>query len=296
MVINKIKSKSVLNKHKKRDSWFLEDYTLNPYLGCSFNCIYCYVNGSKYGQNISQGISVKTNAADVLYRQLKNRARKKEYGIIALGSATDPYMYQEKDLKMTRELLKIIYRFHFPLNLFTKSDLILRDMDLLKKIDKSSKLPHDLESSLGRGTIVTFSFSTMDLELGRIFEPCAPSPIKRLETMHKLKEEGFLVGACLMPLLPFISDTPDQLETMISKVKDYGGDFILTGGMTLFGDKPNDCRVKYYTALKKHFPEAFQKTKLIFDKSDYPPFDYQSKISKLASDICAKYNIRTSII
>jgi len=222
IMINKIKSKSVLNKHKKRDSWFLEDYTLNPYLGCSFNCVYCYV--------------------------------------------------------------------------CTKSDLILRDIDILKKIDKSAKLPQDMDSSLGRGIIITFSFSTMDLELARIFEPSAPSPLKRLEVMNKLKKEGFLVGACLMPLLPFISDTPDQLETMISKVKNNGGDFILTGGMTLFGDKPTDCRVKYYSALEKHFPEVLQKTKLIFDKSDYPPFDYQSKISKLASDICAKYNIRTSII
>lgn len=295
-MINKIKSKSVLNKNKKRDDWFLEDYTLNPYLGCSFNCIYCYVNGSKYGLNISQGISVKINAPDVLYRQLKNRARKKEYGIIAMGSATDPYMHHEKDLKMTLELLKIIYRFHFPLNLFTKSDLILRDLNILKKIDKSAKLPPDLDSALGRGTILTFSFSTMDVDLARIFEPSAPPPLKRLETMAKLKKEGFLVGACLMPLLPFISDTPEHLETMIGQVKDYGGDFILTGGMTLFGDKPGDCRVKYYNALERHFPDVLKKTRWIFDNSDYPPFEYQSKISKLSAEISAKYNIRTSII
>ncbi|MDP1553310.1 MAG: hypothetical protein Q8M06_09895 [Methanobacteriaceae archaeon] len=86
-MIHKIKLKSVLNKLKMRYSWFLEDYTLNPYLGCSFNCVYCYVNGSKYGSNIPQWISVKINVADVLYNQLKNRARKKEYGIIAIGSA-----------------------------------------------------------------------------------------------------------------------------------------------------------------------------------------------------------------
>jgi len=295
-VIHKIKSKSVLNKHKMRDSWFLEDYTLNPYFGCSFNCVYCYVNGSKYGSNIPQGISVKINAADVLYNQLKNRARKKEYGIIAIGSATDPYMHHEKDLKITRELLKIIYRFHFPINLVTKSDLILRDIGLLKKIYKSAILPEDLDSAQRMGAIITFSFSTMDLEMARIFEPSAPSPLKRLEAMNKLKEEGFLVGACLMPLLPFISDTPDELETMIRKVKDYGGDFVLTGGMTLFGNKSSNCRFQYYNVLKKHFPEVLKKTKLIFDNSDYLPFSYQRRIFKLSSDICAKYNIKNSII
>lgn len=295
-MINEIKSKSVLNKHKKRDWLFLEDYTLNPYLGCSFDCIYCYVNGSKYGSKVPKGLSVKVNAAEILYRQLKNRVRKKEYGIIALGTATDPYMYQEKDLKITRELLKIIYRFHFPLNLFTKSDLILRDMDLLKKIDESAKLPDDLAARLGKGAIITFSFSTLDQEMARIFEPSAPSPIDRLKAMARLKEEGFLVGACLMPLLPFLSDTPDQIDFIIKNVNEFGGDFVLSGGMTLFGDQCNDSRMKYYDALAKHFPEVLKKTKTIFDNSDYPPSYYQKKISDLTSEICRKYDIKNRII
>lgn len=295
-MINEIKSKSVLNKHKIRDWLFLEDYTLNPYLGCSFNCVYCYVNGSKYGSKVPQGLLVKSNAAEVLYRQLKNRARKKEYGIIALGTATDPYMHQEKDLKTTRELLKIIYRFHFPLNLFTKSDLILRDVDLLRKIDEYAKLPEDIAARLGKGTIITFSFSIMDDEVAQIFEPAAPSPSDRLKTMAALKKEGFLVGACLMPLLPFLSDTPEQLEIMISKVKNYGGDFILTGGMTLFGNQCNDSRMKYYDALAKHFPEVLTKTKTIFDNSDYPPPYYQKKINDLTLEICRKYNIKNTIL
>jgi DNA repair photolyase len=295
-LIKEIKSKSVLNKHKKRDSLFLEDYTLNPYLGCSFNCVYCYVNGSKYGSRIPKDLSVKINAAEVLYRQLKNRARKKEYGIIALGSATDPYLHQEKDLKITRELLKIIYRFHFPLNLSTKSNLILRDMDLLKKIDESAKLPEDLATSLGKGTIITFSFSTMDNEMARIFEPAAPSPLDRLEAMAQLKEEGFLVGACLMPLLPFLSDTADQIDFIIKTVKEFGGDFVLSGGMTLFGDQCNDSRMKYYDALAEYFSEVLTKTKAIFDNSDYPPPYYQKKISDLTSEICRKYDIKSRII
>lgn len=295
-MIKEIETKSVLNKHKKRDGLFLEDYTLNPYSGCSFNCVYCYVNGSKYGSRIPSGCSVKINAADVLYKQLKNRARKREYGIIALGSATDPYIHHEKGLKVTRELLKIIYRFHFPLNLFTKSDLILRDIDLLKKINESARLPEDLKDRLNGGTIITFSFSTIDDDVARIFEPAAPSPSVRLKAMAHLKEEGFLVGGCLMPLLPFISDTPDQLDIMIKEVKEHGGDFILSSGMTLFGHDNNDSRVKYYNAIEKYFPEVLDRTKTLFDNSDYPPSNYQRSIYKLTRDICQKYNIRNSII
>ena len=169
-------------------------------------------------------------------------------------------------------------------------------MDLLKKIDESAKLPYDLAAQLGKGAIITFSFSTMDCEVAQIFEPSAPSPIDRLKTMARLKEEGFLVGACLMPLLPFISDTSDQLDHMIKTIKSYGGDFVLCGGMTLFGDQCNDSRMKYYDALVKHFPEVLKKTKIIFDNSDYPPSYYQKKISDLTSEICRKYDIKNRII
>ena len=126
-MINEILVKSVLNKHKKRDNWFLENYTLNPYSGCSFNCIYCYIQGSKYGGDVSNNLSIKVNAPEILIKQLKRRAFKREYGIIAVGSSTDPYLAIEEKLGLTQELLQIIYRFKFPVHIITKSNLILRD-------------------------------------------------------------------------------------------------------------------------------------------------------------------------
>ncbi|RAW01203.1 radical SAM family protein [Pseudochryseolinea flava] len=84
-MIREITVKWILNKKKKRDSWFLDDYTLNPYEGCSFNCQYCYVRGSKYGENMAETLSVKINGAEVLDRQLAFRAKKNQYGIIAFG-------------------------------------------------------------------------------------------------------------------------------------------------------------------------------------------------------------------
>jgi DNA repair photolyase len=295
-MVEKIQVKSILNKHKVRDSWFLENYTLNPYLGCSFDCIYCYVHGSKYGEHITNHLKVKANAPEVLYRQLKNRAKNREYGIIALGSATDPYLYLEKELKLTQELLRIIYRFHFPLNIMTKSSLILRDVDILKKIDEKAHLPDELQKKLNRGVIISFSFSTMSHKLAEIFEPAAPTPKERLETMKSLADEGFKVGACLMPVLPFLSDTPEQLDYMIQSVKEHGGSFVLVGGLTLFGDKPSDCRTRYYNALREHYPAVLSKTEKLFGKSSYPSYKYQKNLAKMVEVLCKEYRIKNRII
>src|SRR5215210_4168748 len=94
--------KSVLNKTKRRGPWFLDDYTLNPYSACSFNCLYCYIRGSKYGDHLEDKVSIKINALEILEKQLKNRARKEQYGIIVLSSATDPYLQLEKEYQLTR--------------------------------------------------------------------------------------------------------------------------------------------------------------------------------------------------
>src|SRR5580765_1246175 len=92
---------SVLNKHKKRDQWFLDDYSVNPYEGCSCNCLYCYIRGSKYGENMEEGLAVKSNALEILEKQLSVKAKKGQYGFVALGSATDAYMPHEEKWKLT---------------------------------------------------------------------------------------------------------------------------------------------------------------------------------------------------
>ena len=85
-MVKEIFVKTILNKHKKRDEWFLDDYSLNPYQLCDFNCIYCYIHGSKYGKNVRQGLAVKINAPNLLKKELIKRARRKEYGFIAMDA------------------------------------------------------------------------------------------------------------------------------------------------------------------------------------------------------------------
>src|SRR5215471_10260601 len=125
-----ILAKTILNKTRRRDPWFLDDYTINPYSGCSFNCQYCYIRGSKYGINMEERLFVKINAAELLEKQLRNKARKGQYGIIVLSSATDPYLQFEKDYRLTQNILEVILKYRFPLHVITKSDLVVRDFDL----------------------------------------------------------------------------------------------------------------------------------------------------------------------
>jgi DNA repair photolyase len=180
--------KTILNKRKGERSFFMEDYTLNPYMGCSFDCSYCYVNGSKYADKTSS-LTIKSNACEILRIQLKNKAKHSERTIMLLGSASDCYMHIEKNLGLTRDILKIINRFRFSVHIITKSDLILRDIDILKKIQNSAILPEDLavrykedENRTSKlKTIVTFSFSTTNDKIAKIFEHNAPKPSKRLK-------------------------------------------------------------------------------------------------------------------
>jgi len=206
--------KSILNKTKRRDPWFLDDYSVNLYSGCSFNCLYCYIRGSKYGINLEKSLSVKNNALEVLEKQLSNRAKRKQYGYVLLSSATDPYLSIEKDLKLTRQALELIAKYKFPVHVITKSDMIERDFDLLETINFDAHIPDDLD--LKHGAIVSFSFATLSDPVAKIFEPGATAYSKRLITLEKTLKSGLLSGVCMMPLLPFISDTTEQLELFFS--------------------------------------------------------------------------------
>ncbi|RLI80876.1 radical SAM protein [Archaeoglobales archaeon] len=291
-MVKEVKVKSILNKHKKRDDWFLDDYSVNPYYGCSFNCIYCYIKGSKYG---STELAAKINAPEILDRQLRHRAKKKEYGIIALSSSTEPYMHVERKFELTRMILQKILKYRFPVEIATKSKLVLRDLDVLEKIDSTAILPTDLAQRLGRGVIISFSISTLDEELAKIVEPGAPSPKERLETMLKCKQEGFLVGVNYIPVLPFLSDSEEDLDEMIKTAKDYGADYVLIGSLTLFGNEANDCKTLYYKFLEEYFPELVPKYKSLFKNSFAPPKRYQAKLAEISEGLCEKHGIRSRI-
>lgn len=291
-----IEVKTILNKTKKRDAWFLDDYTINMYSSCSFNCLYCYIRGSKYGENLETSLSVKTNAIEILDRQLYNRAKKEQYGIIVLSSATDPYLQIEKKYELTRQALELIAKYRFPVHVITKSDMISRDYDLLHQIDMTAILPHDLQQSLGRGTIISYSFSTLDDPVARIFEPGATPPSLRLQSIENTIKEGFLSGVSMMPLLPFISDTTAHLELLFSTFKKIQAHYVLPATITLFGSGKADSKTLMLQAIEKHFPELLPRYQTYFQYGSEMPAYYKTAFAKKMKELCQEYQLKQSIL
>ena len=288
--------KSVLNKHKQRDTWFLDDYSVNAYEGCSCNCLYCYIRGSKYGENMEEGLTVKINAADILEKQLKARAKKNQYGIVAVGSATDAYIRQDEKYRMTERFLSLLLKYRFPVFISTKRTGVKRDTGLLKEIDQAAILPGDLKTTLKRGVILSVSISAMDEKISSMLEPGTALPIERLNLVKELSELGFLVGVNAIPSLPFISDTEEELEKTIAAAKEYKAHYILVGGLTLFGNSIADSKTLYYKFLERYRPELISKYNDLYGDKFYTPRYYQDKLKQRADKLCLKYKIRTRII
>ncbi|OQD59609.1 hypothetical protein MBBAR_1c00030 [Methanobrevibacter arboriphilus JCM 13429 = DSM 1125] len=166
---------------------------------------------------------------------------------------------------------------------------------MFKKINKNGLLPKDIEH-LDSKVMITFSFSSLDEKVAKIFEPNVPNLNRRLKAIKKLKDEKFLVGVSLMPLLPFISDSYNAIDKFVSIFSDIGVDYIFGGPLTLFGDGNNDSKTKYYKILNENFPKFVEPTKNIFKEKDYPNINYQNNIYKNLENVCRRYNIKNSIV
>lgn len=291
-----ISAKTILNKKKKPDEWFLDDYTLNPYSGCSFNCLYCYIRGSKYGIHMEEKLAVKINAVELLEKQLQNLAKKNKYGVIVLASATDPYLQIEKDTGLTRKLLEVILKYHFPLHVVTKSDLVIRDFDLLSEIDKNAILPPNLEGKTNHGVFITFSFSTLDHSVAKIIEPGATSPSERLKTLEQTSSAGFHCGVSMMPLLPFISDTEEQMDTMLAAFKKAGSKYVFPASLTLFGNGPADSKTLMFRAIEKHYPDLLGRYKNLFADDFRIATNYQRELFEKTNRLLKKHGIKNRIV
>ncbi|MCD6458404.1 MAG: hypothetical protein J7K82_06090 [Thermoproteales archaeon] len=289
-MVKEIYAKTILNKHKRRDSWFLDDYSLNPYQLCQFNCIYCYIRGSKYRENMAGQLSVKVNAPQLLEKEIRRRALKREYGFIALSSSTEPWQPIEAEYRITRKCLEIISKYRFPVHCLTKSKMILEDLDLLKEIDGKAVLPGDLRW-IKHGVLVTFSLSSLNDKVAKIFEPGAPKPRERLDALCKVKEEGLYAGIAYIPVLPFISDSMEKLEEMIKTAKDCNAEYVFVGALTLLGP----CKKFYYKILEKHFPHLLPRYTKLFRIFNQPSREYQLRLEKEAIRLCKKYNVKFMI-
>jgi DNA repair photolyase len=296
MAPNKIQSKTILNKTRRRDPWFLDDYTLNPYSGCSYNCLFCYIRGSKYGEHMERSMAVKENAVELLNKQLALRAKKNQFGIIVVSSATEPYLQVEPELQMTRKLLEVILRYRFPVHVITRSNLVTRDFDILNEINRTAILPPDLEGKLPAKAIVTFSFSTLDDNIAKIFEPGATPPSQRLMCLEETVASGFHSGVSLMPLLPYITDSEDHLDQFYSTFTKAGAKYIFPASITLFGDGQATSKTLTMRAIDKYFPELIDTYRNLFANGYQVDRNYDIALSGRISGVKKKYNIPDRIL
>ena len=285
---------SLLNKTKKRDPWFLDDYTINPYSGCAFNCLYCYIRGSKYGINMADKLSVKENALAILRRQLAARARKQQQGFVVLSSVTDAYLPIEEKEQLTRGILELLLEYQFPVHIITKSPLVLRDLDLLQRINESAILPPDM-AQYQQKVFITFSFSTTDPVVGKQFEPGAPDPAVRLSAMQTCAAAGFMTGVSLMPLLPFITDVPEQLARMYAAFKEHGARYVFPASITLWGEDAADSKQLVLQAVQQYYPQHLINYQRLFTHNTGVPVAYNNALQAAAAVEAARYTLPAQI-
>ena len=287
MKVIEIKAKTILRKHKKIDSWFLSRYGMNIYRGCIHNCVYCDGRSEKYNVSGDFGceVQVKINAIEVLRRELDAERKKmiaeKEF-IMLGGGVGDSYQPIEEKYRFSRKALELLYEKDFPVSILTKSTLIERDLDIIKKINEKNK------------AIVSFSFSSACDKISSIFEPGVQPPSKRLKTLKLFKKNGIPTGIFLMPVIPFITDKPEILNDTIDKAKKADVDFIIFSGMTLKKGRQKDY---FFDVLKKNYPELIIDYSNIYKDNPWgnPTAEYYDSIQKTFSVISKRYKIPVRI-
>lgn len=245
---------------------------------------------------MNEGLSAKTNALEIFEKQLRVQAGKKAHGFVALGSATDAYLHQEESRLLSQGMLKLLFKYRFPVFISTKSTMIMRDIELLKQINESAIIPLDLGSEMKHGVILSVSLSTTNPSITNMLEPGAASPNERLKLVQQLKAEGFLAGVNAIPVLPFISDTEEELEHMIGAASEHGADYILAGGLTLFGNEAADSRTLFYNFLKRYDARLIPRYEKLYGRNFFPPTQYQLDLKSRVAGIAAKHAIRTTIL
>jgi DNA repair photolyase len=254
-------------------------WTINPYRGCEFACKYCYARYThefmemRDGAEFEQKIYVKQHAAELLRHDLR---RVKSGEAIALGTATDPYQPAERHYEVTRGILQEFSRHRgFELGIVTKSNLILRDLDLLRDV------------ALHNALSVHITVTTMDTELARIIEPRAPRPDLRMEAVRQLSDAGINVGVSSSPVLPGITDAPADLEAVVRTAAESGARHIFAGPLFL---KPCSSAV-FLPFLAEHFPHLVENYRQRYQDRSFLPPSYAKRITQLIAQFRKKYGI-----
>lgn len=267
MKIKEIQCKSIIGKCGFPGGGFC----INPYVGCGHNCKYCYARFMKRFTDHKEAwgdfVDVKINASEILEKQLKG----KNIEWVFIGTVTDAYQPLEKKYQITRKILEILLKHKINPVILTKSDLVLRDLDLLKQF----KNPE-----------VEFTIATLDKKWKELTEPFSPSVDNRLKAMEVLSENGIRVCALIGPLWPFLTD----LEKIFERLNEAGVKKVFSESVNTIGGNWTDVE----KILKSHYPELLPKMKnILFDKGEFKEF-YDNAGKKIV-ELSKKYGMEYEV-
>lgn len=275
-----IPAKRIVIRNKSAQ-WFGSDYNMNIYKGCCHGCIYCDSRSACYRVDDFDRVRAKEDALRIIRDDLQGCSRT---GVVATGAMSDPYNPFEEELKLTRHALELLDAFGYGATIATKSTLLLRDVDVLKGIQEHSPV------------LCKVTITTADDGLASRIEPNVASSSERFEMLARLAQEGLPAGILLMPVLPFLEDTRENVMAIVEKAHEAGAKFIYPAfGMTLrqnqrtwYFDKLNQlfpgenyveryiktygnryqCTSRNAKSLWKVFTEACRQYKILFDMKD----------------------------
>ena len=271
-----VKAKTVLSARNKDRSFNGADFNINLYRGCSHGCIYCDSRSECYGIEDFDRVRAKKNALEILDDEL---SRKREKGVIGFGAMNDPYNPFEKTEKLSRGALEIIKKHGFGISLLTKSDLVTRDIDLFKEINKNSPC------------VIRMTVTAADDELCRKVEPHVSSSSERFSALQKIADEGIATSVYVCPVLPFITDAKENIAQIVNKACESGVRHIyMAFGVTVRQNQ----RVYFYNQLDNKFSGIKEKYIETFGMDYECPAPNYKELREVLESECKKCKIACS--
>jgi DNA repair photolyase len=274
-------AKALLNRCTSKRVPF--EWTINPYRGCEFACKYCYARYThefmemRDGLDFERKIYIKQQTAWLLRQELRKVKRGQQ---IAIGTATDPYQPAEKRFEITRSILQEIAQHRgLEIGIVTKSDLVVRDIDVLRAVAEHNAL------------YVNLTITTLNTKLARILEPRAPRPDLRLQAVSKLVQAGLNAGVICAPVLPGITDSPTALDKLVRATKEAGGKYIYANPLFL---KPCSASV-FLPFLEKEFPDLAADYRKRYADHAFVSKAYSKRLSELMAALRRKHGIKKEV-
>jgi DNA repair photolyase len=285
--VRETEARTILRKNTKIDSWFVSRLNMNLYRGCLHDCSYCdgraegyYVEG-EFGRDVE----VKVNAPGLLARELSPAGKRKPFPggyVLVGGGVCDGYQPAEREYGLTRSALSLLLEYGHAASILTKSTLALRDLDLVREIHAK------------KGALFSMSFSSFRDDVSRTFEPGVPKPSERLDALKRFKDAGVPCGIFLMPVIPFVTDTEECMEEVLSGAAAAGIDFVLFGGMTLKEGRQKD---HFLSVLRGAYPGLEPRINAVYPGNPYGAATgaYYDKISRLFHSLARKHGLPVRI-